>query len=149
MVATPGRPAFYALGRGRLQDAITLLHPPYTAWHLSYFALGAAVAPHVHLAIRGTISRAEIREVIAATYHQVWWPTAEIKYAGAGTIEFLYDNGARLDVRNKKGQLPLTIAADGDGSNSGVQAQPKTAALFRKLMGLSEAAPAPTPDQPR
>src|SRR4030081_2918049 len=49
MVAMPARPAFYALGRGRLGDAITLLHPPYTAWHLSYFALGAGVAPHVHL----------------------------------------------------------------------------------------------------
>jgi hypothetical protein len=30
-------------------DVLTLLHPPYTAWHLSYFALGAAVAPHLHL----------------------------------------------------------------------------------------------------
>src|SRR5271166_4480805 len=43
------RPAFYALGRGRAGDLLTLLHPPYTAWHLSYFALGAAVAPHLYL----------------------------------------------------------------------------------------------------
>jgi hypothetical protein len=28
---------------------MTLLHPPYTAWHLSYFALGAAVAPSLHV----------------------------------------------------------------------------------------------------
>src|SRR5438445_2409054 len=49
MRATPERPAFYALGRGRVGDLLTLLHPPYTAWHLSYFALGAAAAPHVHL----------------------------------------------------------------------------------------------------
>jgi hypothetical protein len=49
MAATPERPAFYAIGRGRLGDALTLLHPPYTAWHLSYFALGAAVAPHLHV----------------------------------------------------------------------------------------------------
>jgi hypothetical protein len=28
---------------------LMLLHPPYTAWHLSYFALGAAAAPHLHL----------------------------------------------------------------------------------------------------
>jgi hypothetical protein len=27
---------------------VTLLHPPYTAWHLSYVALGAAVAPTLH-----------------------------------------------------------------------------------------------------
>jgi hypothetical protein len=47
--AAPERPAFYALGRGRAGDVFALLHPPYTAWHLSYFALGAAVAPHMHL----------------------------------------------------------------------------------------------------
>jgi hypothetical protein len=46
--AKPGRPAFYALGSGRLGDLVTLLHPPYTAWHLSYFAIGAAVAPHLY-----------------------------------------------------------------------------------------------------
>jgi len=43
------RPAFYALGGGRVGDLVTLLHPPYTAWHLSYFALGAAVAPKLHV----------------------------------------------------------------------------------------------------
>ncbi len=46
--AEPHRPAFYALGGGRLGDLITLLHPPYTAWHLSYYALGAAAAPHLY-----------------------------------------------------------------------------------------------------
>jgi hypothetical protein len=43
------RPAFYALRRGGWRDLITVLHPPYTAWHLSYVALGTAAAPHVHL----------------------------------------------------------------------------------------------------
>ena len=43
------RPAFYALRHGRWRDLVTLLHPPYTAWHLSYVALGAAAAPTVHL----------------------------------------------------------------------------------------------------
>ena len=28
------RPAFYAVGRGRVGDLLTLLHPPYTLWHL-------------------------------------------------------------------------------------------------------------------
>jgi hypothetical protein len=40
-----GRPAFYALRTGGWRDLVTLLHPPYTAWHLSYVALGAAAAP--------------------------------------------------------------------------------------------------------
>jgi hypothetical protein len=47
--ARTDRPAFYALGRGRLGEFLTLLHPPYTAWHLSYVALGAAAAPRLHL----------------------------------------------------------------------------------------------------
>ena len=41
------RPAFYALRSGGWRDLVTLLHPPYTTWHLSYVALGAAVAPRV------------------------------------------------------------------------------------------------------
>jgi hypothetical protein len=48
MPAAPERPAFYALGRGLGGDVLALLHPPYTAWHLSYFAIGAAVAPRLH-----------------------------------------------------------------------------------------------------
>src|SRR3989440_3329184 len=43
------RPAFYALAPGGWRDAVTLLHPPYTLWHLSYVALGTAVAPAVHV----------------------------------------------------------------------------------------------------
>lgn len=42
------RPAFYALRAGGWRDLVTLLHPPYTAWHLSYVALGAAAAPRIH-----------------------------------------------------------------------------------------------------
>jgi hypothetical protein len=38
-------PAFYARRGGRAADWWTLLHPPYTLWHLSYVALGAAMAP--------------------------------------------------------------------------------------------------------
>ena len=41
------RPAYYAAGPGRWRDWWTLLHPPYTAWHLSYAVIGAALAPRV------------------------------------------------------------------------------------------------------
>lgn len=47
------RPAFYALRSGGWRDYVTLLHPPYTLWHLSYAALGAAVAPHMQWGILG------------------------------------------------------------------------------------------------
>jgi hypothetical protein len=41
------RPAFYALERGGWRDYVTLLHLPYTLWHLSYIVLGAALSPIV------------------------------------------------------------------------------------------------------
>jgi hypothetical protein len=37
------RPAFYALSPGGARDYWTLLHPPYTLWHLSFVALGASI----------------------------------------------------------------------------------------------------------
>jgi hypothetical protein len=42
------RPAFYALAPGGWRDYVTLLHPPYTAWHLSYVVIGACLAPHLY-----------------------------------------------------------------------------------------------------
>ena len=46
---TEGRPAFYALAPGSWRDWWTVLHPPYTLWHLSYVALGAATEDTVDL----------------------------------------------------------------------------------------------------
>jgi hypothetical protein len=40
-------PSFYARRGGRVGDWWTLLHPPYTLWHLGYVVLGAAMAPAV------------------------------------------------------------------------------------------------------
>ena len=39
--------AFYARGGSRAADWLTVLHPPYTAWHLGYVAIGAALAPQI------------------------------------------------------------------------------------------------------
>lgn len=58
MSASTGRPAFYAVGRGSggVGDWVTLLHPPYTLWHLSYVVFGAAVMPHLVLwKLAGTV----------------------------------------------------------------------------------------------
>jgi len=41
------RPAFYAAAPGGWRDWWSLLHPPYTVWHLSYVAIGAGLAPRL------------------------------------------------------------------------------------------------------
>src|SRR5690606_22104328 len=46
-------------------------------YHVQYFATvepQRRLAPHLHAAIRGAIPRALLRQVVAATYHQLWWP---------------------------------------------------------------------------
>jgi len=52
-VTGTARPSFYALAPGGWRDYVTLLHPPYTLWHLSYVAIGAALAPHWRPAVLG------------------------------------------------------------------------------------------------
>jgi len=42
------RPAFYALRPGGWRDLVTVMHPPYTLWHVSNVAIGAAAAAHVY-----------------------------------------------------------------------------------------------------
>jgi hypothetical protein len=53
VTATRPRPAFYALRSGGWRDYVTLLHPPYTLWHLSYVAVGAALAPKMDWPLLG------------------------------------------------------------------------------------------------
>jgi hypothetical protein len=53
MPVNQARPAFYALAGGGWRDYVTLLHPPYTLWHLSYVVIGASLAPHFDAGILG------------------------------------------------------------------------------------------------
>ena len=73
----------------------------FTGYDLQYFAAiepQRRLAPHIHLAIRGTISRHELREVIAATYHQVWWPSTQTtRYDGGHLPVWDEHTGTYLD----------------------------------------------------
>ncbi len=43
-MSAQSRPAFYALAPGGWRDYLTILHLPYTAWHLSYVVIGGCLA---------------------------------------------------------------------------------------------------------
>jgi hypothetical protein len=55
-------------------------------WNVQYFAVVEPQqrgAPHLHIALRGHLTREVLRQVTEATYHQVWWPPAsELRYPG-------------------------------------------------------------------
>jgi hypothetical protein len=56
------------------------------------------LAPHVHIAMRGTVSRAELRQIIAATYHQVWWPPTDcVRFDGDRLPVWHEPSGRYLD----------------------------------------------------
>jgi hypothetical protein len=73
----------------------------FTGYDIQYFAAvepQRRLAPHVHIAIRGTVSRAELREVIAATYHQVWWPSTDtVRFDGGHLPVWDVDKATYLD----------------------------------------------------
>jgi hypothetical protein len=73
----------------------------FLGYDLQYFAAiepQRRLAPHVHMAIRGTLSRAELRQVIAATYHQVWWPpTHTVRHDDAHLPDWHEASGRYLD----------------------------------------------------
>ena len=91
---TPADPASYdyqraardALHFAALFDRFIQNLRRFLGYDLQYFAAvepQRRLAPHVHLAMRGTVSRTDLRRVLAATYHQVWWPdTSVVRFDG-------------------------------------------------------------------
>ena len=82
---TPADPAAYdyqraardALHFAALFDRFIQNLRRFLGYDVQYFAAvepQRRLAPHIHIAMRGTLSRTELRQVLAATYHQVWWP---------------------------------------------------------------------------
>jgi hypothetical protein len=96
---------------------------------LQYFAAvepQRRLAPHIHIAMRGTVSRAELRQVLAATYHQVWWPnTSTVRYDD-GHLPVWHESGNYLDPAT--GELLPTW--DDALDNIGPQDEPLHVARF-------------------
>jgi hypothetical protein len=74
------RAARDALAFSRLLDRLVQNLRRVAGYDVQYFATvepQRRLAAHAHFAIRGTIPRATLRRVVAATYHQVWWPAVD------------------------------------------------------------------------
>ncbi|GAA3795190.1 hypothetical protein GCM10022226_13190 [Sphaerisporangium flaviroseum] len=79
-------------------------------YEVQYFATvepQRRLAPHLHMAVRGTMPRAEVKAVAAATYHQVWWPSCDV-------------------VRFEGEHLPVWVADDRSGGQAGDYLDPTT-----------------------
>ncbi|MEV4247271.1 replication initiator, partial [Streptosporangium canum] len=80
------RAARDALHFSKLVDRFVQNLRRVAGYDVQYFATvepQKRLAPHLHMAIRGTLPRAEIKAIAAATYHQVWWPSVDdIRFEG-------------------------------------------------------------------
>ena len=85
----------------------------YLGYDVQYFAAiepQKRLAPHAHIAFRGAIARADLRQVIAATYHQVWWPSTEtVRYEGEHLPAWHEATGNYFDP----GSGEVSVAASG------------------------------------
>ena len=115
---TPADPAAYdyrraardALHFAALFDRFMQNLRRFLGYDVQYFAAvepQRRLAPHIHLAMRGTVSRAELRRVLAATYHQVWWPdTSVVRFDGDQLPVWDEQTGTYLDPAT--GEVPPT-----------------------------------------
>jgi hypothetical protein len=88
-------------------------------WEVQYF--GAVEpqkrgAPHFHAAIRGSISRAELRAITAATYRQIFWPNHDTQRYTGKNMPF-WDGKAKgfVDPETRKVLPTFEEATPGEG----------------------------------
>ncbi|WP_019874377.1 replication initiator [Sporichthya polymorpha] len=74
------RAALDALHFAKLEDRFWQNLRRCAGYKVQYFAAiepQRRLAPHLHAAVRGVVPRQLVRQVVAATYHQLWWPPCD------------------------------------------------------------------------
>jgi hypothetical protein len=117
LLGTPIDPAAYDYRRAAL-DAIHFARVldrwwqnlrRAAGWNVQYAGcveLQRRLAPHAHFAVRGTLPRRLLKQVAAATYHQIWWPAFDQPvYSVERPPTWDADQSAYIDPRTKQ---PLT-----------------------------------------
>ncbi|MFC7326883.1 replication initiator [Marinactinospora rubrisoli] len=137
---TPVDPATYdyrraardALHFSKLIDRFVQNLRRVAGFDVQYFATvepQRRLAPHLHMATRGTIPRAELRQIAAATYHQVWWPPADtVRYDGANLP--VWDEGTGNYVDPATGELLPTWDEALDVLDADPEAEPMHVVRF-------------------
>ncbi|UGT53778.1 replication initiator [Nocardia asteroides] len=78
-------------------------------WNVQLFASvepQKRAAPHLHIAIRGSVSNKMLKAVTAATYRQIWWPHFDREvYSGSNMPVWDYEAGTFTDPKTG---VPLT-----------------------------------------
>ncbi|PSK90927.1 hypothetical protein CLV63_12152 [Murinocardiopsis flavida] len=137
---TPVDPASYdyrraardALHFSKLVDRFVQNLRRVVGFDVQYFATvepQRRLAPHLHMATRGTVPRAELRQIAAATYHQVWWPKADVvRFEGAHVPA--WDDGTGTYFDPATGEILPTWDAALDALDADTDAEPMHVCRF-------------------
>jgi hypothetical protein len=96
-------------------------------WNVQYFGTvepQRRLAPHAHFAIRGSIPHADVRAVVAGTYHQAWWPSTKTVVYDDHDVQPVWDSrqGGFVDPTTRQ---PLPTWAEGMAQlDDGLDADP-------------------------
>ena len=124
----------------------------YLGYDVQYFAAvepQKRLAPHIHLAMRGTVSRAELRRVLAATYHQIWWPsTSAVKFDGDELPVWDEVTGAYLDPATGEVLPTWDQALDAIGDQASTRTGPPASAGTWHGSVPTAGRPSPAPAAP-
>ncbi|WP_459798526.1 replication initiator [Herbidospora sp. RD11066] len=112
-------------------------------WDVQYFAAvepQRRLTPHLHMAIRGTLPRSVLRQVVEATYTQVWWPSVDRVVFGEGDAEPVWSEGHGY-VHPGTGEVlqswdEAVDALDDGGSSGGGLVEPLHVARFGSQMDM-------------
>jgi hypothetical protein len=112
--ADPGRYAYRSAARdalhfGKLVDRWVQNLRRVAGYDVQYFAAVEPQkrgAPHIHVAIRGTLPRAVVRELTAATYTNVWWPSTDTVHYADPRIPVWDDQGQQYLDPDSRAPLP-------------------------------------------
>ena len=164
---TPADPASYdyqraardAIHFAALVDRFIQNLRRFLGYEVQYFAAvepQKRLAPHVHIALRGTVSRADLRQVLAATYHQVWWPSTDVIRFDADQLPVWHEASRELPRPGHRGDPahlgpgPRRHRPAGPAVARGpVRAEVRRPGRARRVEGLRAVHPLPdqVPDQ--
>jgi hypothetical protein len=126
------RAARDAIHFGKLIDRFVQNLRRVAGYDVQYFAAvepQRRLAPHLHMAIRGTMPRALIRQVAAATYHQVWWPPCDEPVYGLDRLP-VWDEDSYTYVDPDTGEVLPTWDEALDALDANSEAEPAHVVRF-------------------
>src|SRR5699024_2967295 len=131
------RAALDALHFPKLVDRLWQNLRRATGYKVQYFAAvepQRRLAPHLHAAIRGAIPRQTFRQVVKATYHQVWWPPHDEPVYTSGYLPVWEDQLGYVDPATGTGLPTWEEALDALEDDPG--AKPAHVIRFGSQMDL-------------